>query len=280
MIKREDLTIIIPVYNEEQTIEQVLIDVQENYYGSEIIVVDDGSTDSTKDKLKNFNIKVVSHHNNKGYGAALKTGIHIAENNIIATIDADGQHDVKDIKLLLPHIELFDMVVGRRIERFNSSLWRRVGKYILNIAANKAVGLNIPDINSGLRVFKKDILIRYLAFVSDTFSFYTTSTLALLFNMHKIKYVPVVIRPRKDKSKISMRSGIISLSKILILSLIFKPARGVLLILYMVFINLLLVELFLIRKPMHFITLLIFLVIVIIGDKCLQNKTKEKIIQI
>ena len=155
MITVEEITIIIPVYNEGPSLQKVLLDIQENYYDSEIIVINDGSTDDTINKIKGFNVKVIQHHINKGYGAALKSGIKLAKNNIIISIDADGEHDVKDIKSLLRYIDSFDMVVGKRVGRTDLYSWKNAGRRILNIFADIAVGFKIPDINSGLRIYKK-----------------------------------------------------------------------------------------------------------------------------
>jgi len=230
---KKRISIIIPVFNEELAIGQVIRDILENYATSEIIVVDDGSTDNTETRLKEFNVKVKRHEHNKGYGAALKTGIKEATEDIIVTIDSDGEHSAKDIGLLLDSLDNFKMIVGKRINRFPVKLSRRVCKYILQTLADLAVGFKIPDINSGLRVFNKNIILKYLDFLPDGFSFHATSTLAFIFNKHKVKYIPIKIHPRRGKSKVNLKSGFNSLNNILKVSLIFSPLRGILLLLYL-----------------------------------------------
>lgn len=271
MINKEEVTIIIPVYNEASSIEQVLTDIQDNYYGSEIIVINDGSVDGTIEKIGSFDIKIIHHHNNKGYGAALKSGIKLAKNNIIVSIDADGQHDVKDIKLLLQYADLFDMVVGRRTGKSNIKLWKDVGRYILSFFANMAVGFKIHDVNSGLRIYKKNVISKYLDFLPNSFSFTTTSTLISIFNSHKIKFIPINVYACKG-AKVSFKSGFVSLAKILILSFLFKPARGILLMLYILDVCLFLVACALRSKLLLFSILLSFMIVVMVDKLCQCDK--------
>lgn len=226
------ISIIIPVFNEELAIEQVLSDVLENYKNCEVIVVDDGSTDTTRQRLGKFDVSVISHKTNKGYGAALKTGIRNATKDIIITIDADGEHSVKDIELLLAGVDSFDMLVGKRTTSVENKLWKKIGKIVLHKTANLAAGLFIPDINSGLRVFKKSAILNYLDILPDSFSFHTTSTLLFIFNNCKIKYMPIKAYPRKGNSKVSVNSGIASLKKIITITSLFKPLRLVSLFFY------------------------------------------------
>jgi glycosyltransferase involved in cell wall biosynthesis len=130
MNKKKNISIIIPSYNEELAIEEVLREVVRYYKNSEIIVIDDGSTDTTKEKIGQFNTKVITHRKNRGYGAAIKTGIQNASNDIIVTIDADGEHSVKDIEVLLKDSEPFDMVVGKRTGLVDKKMWRKAGRYV------------------------------------------------------------------------------------------------------------------------------------------------------
>lgn len=280
----EKISIILPVFNEESAVEEVLTDILKNYKNSEVIVIDDGSTDSTKERLSKFNIKILTHKNNRGYGAALKTGIRNAVNDIIVTIDADGEHSAKDIDLLISNFDSFDMLVGKRIINIENKLWKKTGKFILCKIANLAAGLAIPDINSGLRVFRKSAILNYLDILPDSFSFHTTSTLLFIFNSYKIKYIPVKVYPRKGNSKVTLQSGINSLKKIMVISSIFKPARALVLVLYLlsVALSLTLFIFFLISGksllPLSFA--LLFIILFILPLDILSRSKKDLILDV
>ena len=157
MTNKPDVAIIIPAYNEEEGIAGVITELTELSGNHEILVVDDGSTDNTYKLASDTGVKVIRHPYNKGYGAALKTGIRNAEADIVLFMDADGQHKPSDIKKLIQYIEEYDMVVGARTKKSKISLLRRPGKKILSITANYLAGMKIPDLNSGFRAFKKSV---------------------------------------------------------------------------------------------------------------------------
>jgi len=150
----EGVSTIIPAYNEEEGLRTFLGSLmpyaEERRY--EVIVIDDGSTDGTAIVAGKFGATVLSHHRNKGYGAALKTGIRSSSNEIIVMMDSDGQHNPSDIEKLLSYIGEYDMVVGAR---GTSKGIRAPGKKVLPLVANYLSGYKIPDLNSGFRVFKK-----------------------------------------------------------------------------------------------------------------------------
>ena len=147
MTNNPDVTIIIPAYNEEEGIADVITQLKELGGNYEIIVVDDGSTDNTYKLATDTGVKVIRPPYNKGYGAALKTGIRNAEADVVLFMDADGQHQPSDIEKLLRHIGEYDMVVGARTKKSKISLLRRPGKKILGITANYLTGMKIPDLN-------------------------------------------------------------------------------------------------------------------------------------
>ncbi|BAW31034.1 MAG TPA: glycosyltransferase family 2 protein [Methanothermobacter sp.] len=155
-----DVTIIVPVYNEEGTIIQVINDLMDRGY--DIIIVDDGSTDSTPYLLQRFkddNIKIYRHVINRGLGAALRTGIEAAlsrKTSYIVTFDADGQHDPDDIeKVCKPLIDdKADAVIGKR--NFSEMpLSRNIGNFIMNIITLIFYGIKVSDSQSGLRAFTR-----------------------------------------------------------------------------------------------------------------------------
>jgi len=157
------VSIIIPVYNEVESIKLCIADlkmVMESLaYEYEIIVVDDGSSDQTVDAIQEASVQILKHPQNQGYGAALKTGIKYATGEIIAITDADGTYAASNLPRLLDLLvrEQYDMVVGARTgEDVNISWLRRPVKWLLTKFASLLVGVHIPDLNSGQRVFRRD----------------------------------------------------------------------------------------------------------------------------
>lgn len=196
-----NFSFIIPAYNEEKGIANVLRGVLSLNFGAEIIVVDDGSCDRTYEIVSSFPVKVMRHEVNRGYGAAIKTGIRNARGECIIICDADGTYSVHDIPGLVEYVPGYDMVVGAR--PFGSiPLFRRPAKWFLNKLANYLVDYKIPDLNSGLRIFKKDIALKFFHLLPQGFSLTTTLTLAFLANNYQVKFVPISYSKRIGTSKI------------------------------------------------------------------------------
>jgi glycosyltransferase involved in cell wall biosynthesis len=200
------LSLIIPAYNEEEGIDKVLNDLKFLGDDCEIIVVDDGSEDNTCEIIKKYeNIKLLKHESNSGYGASLKTGIRNAKADVIVIMDADGTYPNERIPELVQILceGDIDMLVGARTgDNANIPLIRKPAKWVINKIADYLSGVKIPDLNSGFRVMKKNVLGKYIRFLPDGFSFTTTITLALLTNGHSVKYVPIDYFKRSGKSKI------------------------------------------------------------------------------
>lgn len=205
------LSLILPVYNEVQAIRIVLEKLLTVLDGIEdpveLIVVDDGSTDGTADILENFShrIKIFRHPINRGYGATLKTGIRHAAYPLIAITDADGTYPNEQIPKLV-HIFVegnFDMVVGARTgKNVYIPPLRRPAKWFINKLANYLSEMKIPDLNSGLRLMKKDIIEEFIRILPDGFSFTSTITLAMLTNGYSVKFEEIDYFGRVGKSKI------------------------------------------------------------------------------
>jgi glycosyltransferase involved in cell wall biosynthesis len=203
----KSVSIVIPAYNEELMIESVVAELRELFRrqerGLEIIVVDDGSTDSTAQAARAAGARVVRHRSNRGYGASLKTGISAATHDIIGIIDADGTYPARYLPEMLAELERADMVVGARTgQNVHIPLIRRPAKWVLKHLANYVSGASIPDLNSGLRVFRRDIAMQYIPILPNQFSFTTTITLAMHCDNYAVTYIPIDYRKRQGRSKI------------------------------------------------------------------------------
>jgi glycosyltransferase involved in cell wall biosynthesis len=221
------ISIIIPIYNEEKAIGSVLEGLHEWRERAEIIVIDDASTDHSAEIAERVGMRVIRHRVNKGYGAALKTGIRAASGNIIVMMDADGEHDAAQIQRLLDAMSDNDMVVGARGKGSHAPLIRRPGKWILSKVANYLAQADIPDLNSGFRAFRKDVAKLFLHILPNGFSFTTTLTLALFKEGYNIAYVPITTTPRVGSPSTvnPIRDGINTLMLIVRIIALFDPIK-------------------------------------------------------
>ncbi len=228
MIKK--LSIVIPAFNEQQIIEQVLTDLKDllasHDIDGEIIVVDDGSTDDTAKHALAAGVRVLRHRSNRGYGASLKSGILAASNDICAITDADGTYPIKYLPKMLEDLETADMVVGARTGAdVHIPTVRKPAKWALNKLANFVSGYTIPDINSGLRVFRRDVAVQYFPILPDQFSWTTTITMAMLCDKYAVKYLPIDYKQRVGKSKITPWDAGTFTVLILRMAVLFRPLR-------------------------------------------------------
>jgi glycosyltransferase involved in cell wall biosynthesis len=206
------LSVIIPVYNEENSILTVIESLDHTLSALglryEIILVDDGSSDQTPQKIEKLlsrfpHLVTLTHEENRGYGAALKTGISRSSFDQIMIIDADQTYAVEEIPRLLEAAKSFDMVVGSRTgSDAQIPLIRRPAKFIMKRLAEFLTDRKIPDLNSGFRIFKKEVVTRFLPMFPDGFSFTSTLTLISLNRGYTIKYIPSNYTKREGKSKI------------------------------------------------------------------------------
>jgi len=223
------VSILIPCFNEEKGLELVLskikaIDLRENY---EVIVIDDGSTDKTFDVAKKYGVIVIRHPYNKGYGASLKAGTRRASSNIIVIMDGDGQHNPEDIKRLISDIGTYDMVVGVRSAKSPSSLYKRLGKALLNLVANYLSGQKILDLNSGFRAINKERLKEFIHILPNGFSFSTTITLAFFKEAYNVKFVPITTMARYGgRSRVNhLKDGLQTMLLIIRVIMLFNPLK-------------------------------------------------------
>ena len=225
-----EVSVVIPAFNEEPAVRETITELRSTFAASgidaEIIVVDDGSRDRTAREAKSAGARVLQHRSNRGYGASLKTGILAARHDVIAITDADGTYPAKYLPAMLAELEQADMVVGSRTGAdVHIPLVRRPAKWFLRVMANYVAQTKIPDLNSGLRVFRRDAAMQYFAILSDQFSFTTTITLAMLCDKYAVAYMPIDYRRRQGKSKIMPWDAGSFAVLILRVAMLFRPLR-------------------------------------------------------
>jgi glycosyltransferase involved in cell wall biosynthesis len=200
------VSVIVPAYNERTTIAEEVRSIREALAGNafsetEIIVVDDGSTDNTAELARGAGATVVAHPVNLGQGAAIKTGITKARGSHIAVIDADGTYPTEDLPRLVSFSadSGYEQVVGdRQSERGSLRLLRVPVKALLRTFAAFLSGQAVGDMNSGMRVLSREAALRYLPLIPDGFSNSTTLTLASLSHRGRIAFIPIDYKARKD----------------------------------------------------------------------------------
>lgn len=225
------ISVVIPAYNEEPSIGNVVRATRSTLsqagIESEIVVVVDGATDRTEEKAGEVADRVVVHPQTTGYGRSLKSGILAARHDLIAITDADGTYPVERLPEMLPLAEKFHMVVGARTGAFyQGGAVKRVGRFVFQHLSQFAAGQHIPDINSGLRVFRRSDVLNFFPVISAGFSFTTTVTLAYLLNDMFVHYVPIEYHERSGKSKVRhVRDSLRALQIIVEAILRFNPVK-------------------------------------------------------
>lgn len=229
----EGVTVIVPAFNEEKGIGPVLEKLRQTMatcgYAHEILVVDDGSSDGTAEAIRKHDVRMVQHRVNMGYGAALKTGIRHARYPIVAITDADGTYPNERLPELVRMVALeeVDMAVGARTgENVSIPFIRRPAKWFINRLAEAAAGQRIPDLNSGLRVFRRAAALRMFNLLPSGFSFTTTITLAMLTNGYTVAYVPIDYHARTGRSKIRPIRDTLNFTQLILrMALYFAPLK-------------------------------------------------------
>lgn len=226
--KSESFTVVIPAFNEEGGIKPVINELQECLAGCdyELIVVDDGSEDQTASLAREAGATVISQPVNRGYGASLKLGIRHASHDRIVITDADGTYPASSILTLVAGLDDYEMVVGARVgENVKIPFIRRPAKWFLQRLASYLAGRRIPDLNSGLRAMRRDLVLRYIHLLPAGFSFTTTITLAALCGDHLVRYETIDYRARVGKSKIRPHHAFDFLILILRTVVYFNPLK-------------------------------------------------------
>jgi glycosyltransferase involved in cell wall biosynthesis len=224
------ISVIIPAFNEETAIGPQVNEIRKvlasHDIEHEIIVADDGSEDLTIKQAIKAGASVLSLPENQGYGSALKAGILFAKYETILIIDGDKTYPADQIPNLIDKLETADMVVGARIGgKVYIPLIRRPAKWILGFLASRIAGKTIPDLNSGLRIFRRECVKQYFHILPNGFSFTTTITLAMLGDGYRVVYHPINYHKRVGKSKIAPRNFIDFIILVLRMAMLFQPLK-------------------------------------------------------
>lgn len=194
-----EISIVIPAYNEEKAIKSVAFGInkiiKKNGINAEIVIVNDGSQDQTLEIIKKIPfVRVVNNQVNLGYGAALKAGIRSCDSEFILIADGDAQHNPEDIVRLYKERKKYSMVVGSRTNI--TSFIRSPPKIMIGIFASYLSVRKIPDLNSGFRIMRRNLVMEYISILPNKFSFTTTITLAAFDGGYSVHYIPIKMRKR------------------------------------------------------------------------------------
>lgn len=199
------ISIILPAKNEAAAIGATLASIRQHYPDAELIVVNDGSTDSTAEVAKAAGARVVNHPYSKGNGAAIKTGARAAHGDILVFMDADGQHDAADIPRLLATLEEgHDMVVGARQKGSQANMGRGLANGLYNRLASWMTGHRVADLTSGFRAVRASNFREFLYLLPNGFSYPTTSTMAFFRAGYSVAYVPIHAAKRIGNSHVRL----------------------------------------------------------------------------
>jgi glycosyltransferase involved in cell wall biosynthesis len=225
-------SIIIPAYNEEAALSGFLaaLCAEQKLKETEIIVVDDGSTDRTAIIVEQFagegRIRLVRHGHNKGYGSALVTGMRIAEREFVTWVDSDGQHRIEDLVCVMERLDAgdVDFCIGIRDAQSHQEKSRVLGKWILRHAVNFAARQSVPDFNSGLRGFRRSVILHYLHLLPERFGASTTTSLLMLERGYRGVNIPITVLQRQGVSSVKIvRDGLRTLMLVFRIFLLFRP---------------------------------------------------------
>lgn len=221
------VSVVLPAKNESGAIGDTIKKIHALGIVNEILVINDGSTDSTLQVAEQAGATVISHPYSKGNGAAIKTGARHALGDVIVFMDADGQHDPNDIPLLLEKIEQgYDLVVGARQKGSQASLGRGIANRLYNNLATYMTEQKVEDLTSGFRAVRADKFREFLYLLPNGFSYPTTSTMAFFRAGYSVTYVPIHAAKRIGKSHISpMKDGVRFFLIIFKIATLFSPLK-------------------------------------------------------
>lgn len=225
------VSVVIPAHNEQGAIGRVIGEVKRamdtTSHRYEILVVDDASTDGTAEQARQAGAQVIRRTVRGGSGASRRTGILAAQGEIVVMLDGDGSYDAGDIPKMLAYFPEYDQVNGARTSEQGTLKWLRTPtKWFIRQLASYLTGVAIPDLNTGLKAFKKDIMKKYLWVLPDGFSCVSTMTLAFLANGFAVKYIPTTYRKRIGQSKFHpVKDTVAYLNTVIRMVMYFRPLR-------------------------------------------------------
>lgn len=231
---KKTLSVIIPAYNEGKSIGKLLDNLYPLAQSSnwKIIIVNDCSKDDTKLVVMNHysfpNIVLINNKVNKGYGGAIKEGVMQANTDYLITIDADGQHELKDIEKMYDYClkEDADMIVGSRMKQKNASYYRALGKTLIRSFTKIVMTIDIEDINSGIKLYNVGLAKKYIKLCPDGMSYSDVIALVFINQKHLVKEIDVTIHQREEGvSTISTKTAFQTIYDILNLAMFFNPLR-------------------------------------------------------
>lgn len=228
-----EITIVIPAYNEAGAIAATIANVEAAFRDTEhtfeVIVVDDHSQDDTAALARDTGVRVISHPTNKGYGNALLTGIRNASHPWIAITDADGTYPIERLPGMLDETleRGLDMLVGaRQGPHYEENVFKGAARYAFKRISQWVVGDPIPDINSGLRIIRKEMVTAFAPALSGGFSFTTSITIIAFQTGHHVAYVPVDYHPRTGKSHVRLWRDTKRALQIIVMTIVlFNPIK-------------------------------------------------------
>jgi glycosyltransferase involved in cell wall biosynthesis len=216
-----NISVIIPVYNEQNTIREIIKRVKTTEMVSEILIVDDGSSDGTRELLNEYDddglVRVISHDRNKGKGAAVRTGLNLAQGDVILIQDADLEYDPRDYPVLLKPLQegIADVVYGSRFlggPRRPILFWNMVANKLLTLVTNVLYNNILSDMETGYKVFYREV-VENMPLHAHGFEFEPEFTAKILKRNYRIFEVPITFNPRtyNEGKKIKSKDAFIAL---------------------------------------------------------------------
>jgi glycosyltransferase involved in cell wall biosynthesis len=226
MASADQVTVIIPAFNEAGAIGRVVSDLKSAANWLEVIVVDDGSSDETAATALAAGAMVIRHPYNKGNGASVKTGLRAAQGDFILILDADGQHRPSDALRLITTLGEYDLVIGARSRGMQASWQRDLGNRLLNWLSSYLTGREIPDLTSGMRAGRRSCFLEFIHLLPNGFSTPTTTTLSFIKSGYNVRFEPISVDARVGTSKIKLaRDGSKFVLIVIRVMTIFSPLR-------------------------------------------------------
>jgi glycosyltransferase involved in cell wall biosynthesis len=224
-----DVAVVIPAYNEAGAVKNGVAEVEavlsQLPFSYEIVVVNDGSSDATGAEAEDTVARVI-HQENRGYGAALKTGIANTRSTFVVITDADGTYPATALPKMLEIAQNADMVVGDRGAAMKGVPWvRKPAKFMLNSLANYLSQRKLGDLNSGLRVLRRETLLPFIGLLPSGFSFTTTITLCMASTEKRLVYTPIEYGRRIGQSKIRPTDFFAFILLVVRAVMLFNPLR-------------------------------------------------------